>query len=248
MHTDWDEIASALRRNWELMRINWSVIEVWLVFTEYYWSALRYWLSEGNGYHRKARLNHSRYGANRYLSPIFSIWRSICFSLRSITLSFFLSSSCKPTIMSKSFLFWSVSFSVWIFWRSTSRLASVTAAFVSSSLFLRPKAIYFSPKPVTSQFRLMPLATACGTTMFRLALPELRHCEMHALVKFSFCASFACVSHSYIIIKRSTIFCSTILKRIKNYWCPLNFKRHDKTLRNASKHGVADSFFKTKPP
>ena len=32
------------------------------------------------------------------------------------------------------------------------------------------------------------------------------------------------------------------------YWCPLNFKRHDKTLRNASKHGVADSFFKTKPP
>ena len=35
---------------------------------------------------------------------------------------------------------------------------------------------------------------------------------------------------------------------IKDYWCPLNFKRHDKTLRNASKHGVADSFFKTKPP
>ena len=35
---------------------------------------------------------------------------------------------------------------------------------------------------------------------------------------------------------------------IKYYWCPLNFKRHDKTLRNASKHGVADSFFKTKPP
>ena len=35
---------------------------------------------------------------------------------------------------------------------------------------------------------------------------------------------------------------------IKIYWCPLNFKRHDKTLRNASKHGVADSFFKTKPP
>ena len=33
-----------------------------------------------------------------------------------------------------------------------------------------------------------------------------------------------------------------------NYWCPLNFKRHDKTLRNASKHVVADSFFKTKPP
>ena len=32
------------------------------------------------------------------------------------------------------------------------------------------------------------------------------------------------------------------------YCCPLNFKRHDKTLRNASKHGVADSFFKTKPP
>ena len=32
------------------------------------------------------------------------------------------------------------------------------------------------------------------------------------------------------------------------YWCPLNFKRHDKTLRNASKHVVADSFFKTKPP
>ena len=37
-------------------------------------------------------------------------------------------------------------------------------------------------------------------------------------------------------------------KVIKNYWCPLNFKRHDKTLRNASKHVVADSFFKTKPP
>ena len=37
-------------------------------------------------------------------------------------------------------------------------------------------------------------------------------------------------------------------KLIDIYWCPLNFKRHDKTLRNASKHGVADSFFKTKPP
>ena len=40
------------------------------------------------------------------------------------------------------------------------------------------------------------------------------------------------------------------IKRFPNlyYCCPLNFKRHDKTLRNASKHGVADSFFKTKPP
>ena len=39
-----------------------------------------------------------------------------------------------------------------------------------------------------------------------------------------------------------------VYSNIVNYWCPLKLKRHDKTLRNASKHGVADSFFKTKPP
>ena len=34
----------------------------------------------------------------------------------------------------------------------------------------------------------------------------------------------------------------------KIYCCPLNFKMHDNIVRNASKHVVADSFFKTKPP
>ena len=50
------------------------------------------------------------------------------------------------------------------------------------------------------------------------------------------------------LIKYTTLEDGRIKVIIGNYWCPLNFKRHDKTLRNASKHGVADSFFKTKPP
>ena len=54
------------------------------------------------------------------------------------------------------------------------------------------------------------------------------------------------LSAPYCLAKTS--FVTNLSPSTENYWCPLNFKRHDKTLRNASKHGVADSFFKTKPP